>query len=504
MVTPNGGVSHQSLTKFRVEIVGTEKLNKRANKLHANTQVPVGLEQKTIEAISNSEDLFKLSLKYETSLSTAHKNREGIYYTPEDICVSMLAEFLELTPDTKFCDPCCGSGNFIIEAIRRGIQPQNVFGFDTDSTAIAITKQRILNETGYKSDHIVCTDFLESVAKSPELENIYDVIATNPPWGKKMHRKVRMEYSELLNPGKRSDTTSLFIIAMLKVLKTNGHLALLLPDTFFKIATFQDVRRKLLDYDLISITDFGKRFKGILTKAQSFVMKKSEIKSEQIKCVVNNQTHNRRQDTFLNNPLQIINFESNNNDVEVIAQIFKKPSISLAGNAKWALGIVTGNNNKYCTYENNTNLLPVLRGVDIHKGYIDEPKTFIPRDFTQYQQVASPKIYNADSKILYRFISNELVFYHDVNQVFCLNSVNIIVLSEQFQISSENLVKFYNSDLINWLYKKLFNTHKVLRSDLQKLPIPKEVLIEPSFTETDLLEYYGITSCGNGNYQIKS
>ena len=500
--TPNGDISNQSLEKFRDEIVGIEKLNKRANKLHAGLHVPVGLELSAIEAISDSVELENLSTDYETSLTTAHRNREGIYYTPEDICISMLTEFLNPLPETTFCDPCCGSGNFIIEAIKQGIRPENVFGFDTDPMAIAFTKQRILSETGYKSNQIICADFLEEVAKSSKSENLYDVVATNPPWGRKIQKKIRLEYGNLLNSGNNVNSISLFIFAMLKVLKNDGYLSLLLPDTFFKIATFQEVRHTLLNFELISATNYGKRFEGIISKAQSFTMKKTKKKSEQVKCIVNHQAHDRLQDSFKMNPLQIINFECNSRDAEVIARIFKKPNISLSGNARWGLGIVTGNNKKYLSDKISENLIPVLRGKDVHKGYIDEPNAFIPRDFTQYQQVTSPKIFEAKSKIMYRFISNALVFYHDLNQAYCLNSVNMIVVDSNFPICSENLVKFFNSNLINWVYKKLFNTHKVLRSDLEKFPLPKEVLTKNYFTESDLLRYYGIEYCDDGTYQI--
>ena len=502
--TPDGCVSNQSLEKFRHEVVGKEKLNKRANKLHANLQIPVDFKSKNVPVISGSGDLKVLSSEYETSLTTAHRNREGIYYTPDDICKSMLAELLIFSPETTFCDPCCGSGNFIIEAIKCGIQPENIFGFDTDSTAIEITKQRIFNETGYLTDQIFYQDFLDFATKSPKSNNRFDIIATNPPWGKKLPKKIRSELGHLLNAGRSIDSTSLFFLASLKVLKDNGYLTLLLPDSFFKIATFRDARRILLDFDVISLKDYGKRFKGIISKAQSVTMKKSVKTSYLVKCSVNNLTYERPQKTFIKNPLQIINFECKNDDAEVISRIFEKPSTSLAGNAQWGLGIVTGNNNKYCSDQNGKNMLPVLRGLDIHKGFIDNPKTFIPRDLTMYQQVASPEIYAAESKILYRFISSELIFYYDLNRTFCLNSVNMLVVDCKFQISSENLVKFFNSNLINWVYKKLFNTHKVLRSDLEKIPLPLEILTKSNFTETDLLKFYGIKDQHNGNYQIKN
>ena len=61
-----------------------------------------------------------VSSKYESSLSDSYKNKEGIYYTPQYIVEDMLKDIVDVE-DKTFLDPCCGSGNFIIEAIKKGI-----------------------------------------------------------------------------------------------------------------------------------------------------------------------------------------------------------------------------------------------------------------------------------------------------------------------------------------------------------------------------------------------
>ena len=96
------------MEKFCDEIVGIEKLNKWVNKLHTSRHVPASLVLSAIEAISNSVELENLAKDCETSLTTTHRNRLGIYYTPENICKSMLTEFLNPLPVTTFCDRCCG------------------------------------------------------------------------------------------------------------------------------------------------------------------------------------------------------------------------------------------------------------------------------------------------------------------------------------------------------------------------------------------------------------
>ena len=88
-----------------------------------------------------------------------------------------------------FCDPCCGSGNFLIAAIKYGFKPENIYGFDVDSVAVDIAKRRIFDDTGFESNNIFCSDYLEE--KFYNNDNTFDVIFTNPPWGKKLKKRAK-------------------------------------------------------------------------------------------------------------------------------------------------------------------------------------------------------------------------------------------------------------------------------------------------------------------------
>src|SRR5258706_492951 len=77
------------------------------------------------------------------SLSDSYRNKEGIYYTPVDIVNDLLTFKKDELENKTFCDPCCGSGNFLVRALELGINPENIFGFDIDPIAVEIAKKRI-------------------------------------------------------------------------------------------------------------------------------------------------------------------------------------------------------------------------------------------------------------------------------------------------------------------------------------------------------------------------
>ena len=498
------GVLRESFEHFQANVAGKEKLNKRANKSLADSHDHKELVECMERALKTSTDLSELAADYEKSLSNAYRNKEGIYYTPEDICDDMFSDILPPDADQTVCDPCCGGGNFIIAAIKHGFSPDKVFGFDTDPIAVELTKKRILAETGYVSENIKQRDFLDFAVQMDADCSIFDAILTNPPWGKKLSKDVKQNYGQLLGSGRSLDTCSLFFFASMKVLRDGGHLALLLPESFFKIAIFQEAREKMLSYSMKTARDFGKPFSGLLTKAQSFCLEKTHPPLRTVNCILQDRSFEREQASFSANPASIINFESCGDDAAVLAAIFNKPFVTLKGSARWGLGVITGNNKKFCKTNSGADLMPVFKGVDIHKGFIREPTVFIPTDLSLYQQVAPKELFETEEKILYRFISSDLVFYHDKAQSYFLNSVNMVIPNQDFPIDQGNIVRVLNSDLLNWVFQKIFNTHKVLRADLEKMPLPVEFLGKnQNFSEDTLLNYYGLKRGANGTFRVK-
>jgi site-specific DNA-methyltransferase (adenine-specific) len=131
------------------------------------------------------------------------------------------------------------------------------------------------------------------------------------------------------------------------------------------------------------------------------------------------------------------------------------------------LGIVTGNNATRCKRSRRGGLKAVYRGKDILPGRLSPAKLYInPKDFPRYQQMASMEMLHAPVKLIYRFISSDLVFYCDTRQRYILNSANMLVLDDTFPLSANQLTGLMNSPLTNWLFRQLFHTHKVLRGDL--------------------------------------
>ncbi|MDL2262438.1 N-6 DNA methylase [Bacteroidales bacterium OttesenSCG-928-I21] len=500
----NGLITEDSINYFMSNVAGKDKLNSRANKLQKD-------EHNHEEATDNIKSLFqkysgeKIGVEYENSLSNSFRNKEGIYYTPSWIVADMFKN-IPINTNTKFLDPCCGSGNFIIQAIELGVLPENVYGFDVDENAVFITKQRIKDKFGFETPNIRVGDFLNEALRLNRENTLFDLIFTNPPWGKKIEKSEKEKFATLYNCGNSFDTTSLFMGASFSLLKQDGFLGFLIQEAFFNITTFEDIRSKIVSKQILRLVDYDKAFKGLLTKAQSIIIANcGSSDNTVIECYYNHTAYSRSLSSFKNNPKHIFNFWTNEEEAKVIDRLYSCNHTTLQDKARWALGIVTGNNVKYC-YEIkvNDNYIPIYKGSDITKNGLKEASNFILNDFSNFQQVAPIEMYQAAEKLIYKFISSNLCFFYDNQQRFVLNSANIVI-PKNIGITMQQLTDILNSEIINWLFNKLFSTHKVLRGDLELLPIHTEYFKKyEKFSEETYLEYLQLTKTENGTFRIKN
>jgi site-specific DNA-methyltransferase (adenine-specific) len=495
-------ITKSSFDKFMIEVAGIEKLNARANKSLKDT-TPTSKSLQEIYALVQQYEGEQIGKQYENLLSETHKNKEGIYYTPSWIVADMFRN-ISFQPQSIFLDPCCGSGNFITEALKAGVLPENIYGFDTDENAIFITKGRVQKEFGVDLPYLQVGDFLVEAKKLLQAGKKFDFIFTNPPWGKKVDKRKKEHFAKTYTSGNSLDTTALFLAASLSLLKPNGILGFLVQEAFFNITTFEDIRAKVTEKTILRLIDYGKAFKGLITKAQAIIIENTPPTSKHlVECSFENQTHFRTQHSFYNTPKHILNFWTQSQEAEVINKLYALPHTTLKNKAEWALGIVTGNNQKYCRKSPAEGYIPILKGLDITKNGLQEPSLFIQKDFSMLQQVAPRQMYEAKEKLIYRFISTDLCFFYDNQQRYILNSANLLI-PRQIGISAQQLTELLNSDIINWLFKKLFATHKVLRSDLELLPIHIDFFQKyEKFSNEKYLEYLEIEQKSDGTFSLK-
>ncbi len=106
----------------------------------------------------------------------------------------------------------------------------------------------------------------------------------------------------------------------------------------------------------------------------------------------------------------------------------------------------------------------------MRKFQIDFGGNYFIYDKEVLQQIAPRDYYERPEKLIYKFIGKNLVFVYDNEKRFSLNNANAIVPNIP-SLNMKYILGVLNSDLIQFYYAKLFFTIRVLRSNLERLPI---------------------------------
>lgn len=241
---------------------------------------------------------------FEIFIGHALKGAQGQFFTPKNV-VKMIVEMMDLKPTDKIIDPCCGSGGFLVEALKnvwnKSEAINNELGWPEREIEIEKQKIAIENFRGIDKD-----DFLSKVCKAQmailgdgrggvfcenSLENPnkwkqktqdkillgkFDVLITNPPYGSKIKidDKDVLKQFELACKWKNNKKTgdwekgklkdddtpqNLFIERCMDFLKPGGRMALVLPDGIFGNDGLGYIRQYVIEHArVLAIVDLPK------------------------------------------------------------------------------------------------------------------------------------------------------------------------------------------------------------------------------------------------------
>ena len=406
-----------------------------------------------------------LGLIYQSYLQEGKKNIIGSYYTPQKIAYNMTKDF-DLSNGELFFDPCCGSGAFLLTVTAS--EPNQIFGVDNDKVAVMISKINMLLK--YKDiefiPQIYCIDFLMGysvIQQHPIFEKKFDYIATNPPWG------AMDDYSNIYAITSK-ETFSYFFVKAIEQLKESGTIRFLFPEAILNVKVHKDIREFILDRaGLVSITTYDDMFSGVTTKYVDIECGNGADKSSFI-VYAGDKKRTVEIKTVYETENLIFNLLSDD-DLSIVKIVKDRGRYSLQ-NSTWALGIVTGDNKSKLFPECHEGMEKIYTGKEIQPYVLRPAKNYILYDRANLQQVAKEEIYRAPEKLVYKFISNKLVFAYDNNASLFLNSANILIPNIP-SMSSKSVMAFLNSSLFQFMYIRLFGEVKILKGNLIELPFPE-------------------------------
>ncbi len=443
---------------------------------------------------------------YQQLQSSKNKKKMGQFFTSPAVVTYLIQRSLEIRcdPGMRILDPACGSGQFLVtmysllmERIQTGFNTSEekaahiienmIHGNDIDPVAAKIARYNLHSVSGVEKKKINITVNNFIIEREMDLFNNrdqYDLITGNPPWGGRLTGKNKLYVKDhYLSSESGINTFTLFIERSFDFLTDNGMISYLVPEAYLNIKAHMSSRRFMLKMAAIrDIARWGDMFKDVYAPAVSVICtrEKDEKKRERSIISINPESRIDPSVAFLipqasyNRSIEnIFLLEYTRKAANILSDIENKDTVFLKGRARFFLGIVTGNNSRYISPTRKPEFPdPILLGADVSQYRIDFSNHYFRYDPDKLQQVAPRGLYLAREKILYKFIGKRLTFALDTEGYYSLNNINGLIPDTE-TLNIESMLSLLNSRVIQYFYEKKFFTVKVLRGNLEKLPLAK-------------------------------
>lgn len=418
--------------------------------------------------LPDEEDI--LGLIYQSVTAVGKKSKMGSYYTPADVIYSIMKDYFK--PGLTLLDPCCGTGRFLLCASSISDNPETITGFDIDNTAVRIARINLLMKFSDRlfSPQVYCYDTLGNL--SDKFKNSFDVIASNPPWGIHFKEDEQGRLKKLYPEVTSGESFSFFIRKGYDILKQGGILSFILPEAILNVKVHKDIRKFILDNcTIISVHLFQRLFQNVFTKVIRLDIKKENSNDNRINVFKKSAVFSVNQSELYKNPNYSFTFYSDDTARVILEKIYSFNHTTLKNQAAWALGIVTGDNQKFLSPSKEEGFEEVFTGKEVTAYKLKPARKYIKFTPELFQQVAPELRYRAKEKLIYKFISKDLVFAYDDHQRLTLNSANILI-PEVSNYPIKTILALFNSELYKFIFHQKFRSIKILRSHLEELPLP--------------------------------
>ena len=210
--------------------------------------------------MANAQDTDTKGDVYEYLLSKiSQSGLNGQFRTPRHI-IKMMVEMMQPNPDDVVCDPACGTSGFLVNAAeylkehhkeqifynkaKRNHYMNGMFsGYDMDRTMLRIGAMNMMTH-GIDNPYI---EYRDSLSDQNTDKGRYSLILANPPF------KGSLDYdivaTDLLRVCKTKKTELLFLAVFLRMLRTGGRCACIVPDgvLFGSSTAHKAIRKEIIE-----------------------------------------------------------------------------------------------------------------------------------------------------------------------------------------------------------------------------------------------------------------
>lgn len=185
-------------------------------------------------------DFHPLTVAFLRDSKLAHRKKMGQYFTPRNIREQLLGLLPQGVEFRRILDPSCGTGEFLLSA-RERYPGAELAGWEIDERAVAVAR---------KISPFAAIKRRDALAVTEKERGTWDLVIGNPPYFEMVPDAATWEKFRDVISG-RANVFSFFIRTGLELLRPQGILAFVVPQSMNNGAYFMALRRYILAHGAI-------------------------------------------------------------------------------------------------------------------------------------------------------------------------------------------------------------------------------------------------------------
>ena len=317
---------------------------------------------------------------------------------------------------------------------------------------------------------------IENAFEPVVVQDGFDIVIGNPPYHQlskdesasetyKLYLKARYKTS-----GGRLNTFIFFMLEGHKLMKQNGNLIYIIPNTLLTQEYYKDTRSFLLQNSQIDqiIHYPTMQFENAVVENITIQYSKTSMKSVTRLFVQNKDNVEKIGAVDFYKSAKAPNYNLNVSDNYILDKIDKQGFCLLEDLCEINQAIALKGDKDLSLKDSNPKdkFYKLLDGRNINKYKIHWGGVYLDYDLNRIHSCKRKDIFESKEKLMFRRVSSDLIFTYDSEQFFALNT--IVVLNKKSEIIDlKCLLGVLNSSLVNYYYKEKFKSTKTVFSEIQ-------------------------------------
>jgi type I restriction-modification system DNA methylase subunit len=310
----------------------------------------------------------------------------------------------------------------------------------------------------------------------------FDLVIGNPPYvqlsmmdyfNADINSYVSSHYSSSMA---RLNTFGFFIERALRtILRENGYLSYIVPNTLLSQEYYRDLRRQMLQFDLRNITTYSYPvFADAVVETVVFLLRKTATKGNKLSvttCDNHLMTYSRRevpQDTYLTTHNNAFLLNVDPSVLQLRAKLeSERPRLQDLVHINQAIALKHDRSKSLHRRKKAANFKPVLDGRNIHRYRLEWAGWYLEYNRDAIHSCKRTDLFEASEKLFFRRVGDRLIATYDDRQYYALNTLVVISPKALGNMSIKYVLALINSTLLNYFYITYLKSSKKVFSEIQ-------------------------------------